>query len=63
MLDPALVEALQAVVAEEGQPPQVAQRLIAWLNQTSTSEPTRDENTHFLKNVHDALSVKVADAN
>jgi len=58
MLDKALIEAIEDVVAEEGQHKRVAQRLIAWLNQLSEGEPGRDENTHFLNNVRDALVEK-----
>ncbi len=55
MLDKALIEAITAVVAEEGQPKAVAHRLIAWLTRMSEIELGKDENTQFLNNVRDAL--------
>lgn len=55
MLDPALIDAINEVVEGEGQPKSVASRLIAWLTQMSDGDPGRDENTHFLTNVRDAL--------
>lgn len=62
MLDEALVEALADVVAEAGQPKSVAQRLIAWLEALSKSEPSLDANTQALINVHNALDLGAADA-
>ena len=62
MLDKALIEALDEVVAEEGQPKSVALRLAAWLTQMSDGEPSRDENTQFLTNVREALATGTQDA-
>lgn len=55
MLDKALIEALEAVVAEAGQPKAVAQRLTAWLTQASESELGRDDHTQLFNNVREAL--------
>ncbi|WP_334162679.1 CxC ATPase DNA modification system associated small protein [Phenylobacterium sp.] len=62
MLDPALVEAISDVVAEEQQPKSVALRLTAWLTQMSEGDLTRDENTQFLENVREVIAVEVGDA-
>lgn len=62
MLDPALVEAINEVVAEERQPKSVALRLTAWLTQMSEGDLSRDEHTQFLDNVREAISVEVGDA-
>ncbi|WP_447909478.1 CxC ATPase DNA modification system associated small protein [Brevundimonas bullata] len=63
MLDKALIEALEDVVREEGQPRAVAQRLAAWLNRLSEAEVGRDENTSLLANVREALVVEGDNAN
>lgn len=63
MLDKALIEALEAVVLEQGQPKAVAQRLIAWLNQASEAELGRDDNTQMFNNVREALVVGADHAN
>jgi len=57
MLDKALMEAIDAVVSEEGQPKAVAQRLKAWLSRMSENELGKDENTQFLNNVREALTL------
>lgn len=63
MLDKALIEALEAVVLEQGQPKAVAQRLIAWLNQASEAELGRDDHTQMFNNVREALVVGTDHAN
>lgn len=55
MLDIALREAIQEVVAEAGQPEAVSKRLIAWLTHLGAGDVGRDENNTFLGNVRDAL--------
>lgn len=62
MLDPALMEAIAQVVSDAGQPKPVAQRLTAWLLNLSQADPGLDQNTQFLKNVHDALDLGDGDA-
>jgi len=63
MLDKALIEALEEVVREEGQPRAVAQRLAAWLSRLSEAELGRDDNTQLLANVREALVVEGDNAN
>jgi hypothetical protein len=55
MLDKALIEALEAVVAEQGQPKAVALRLAAWLTQASEADLGRDDHTQLFNNVREAL--------
>lgn len=63
MLDKALIEALEAVVLEQGQPRAVAQRLTAWLTQASEAELGRDDHTQLFNNVREALIVGPDNAN
>lgn len=63
MLDKALTEAIAEVVVEAGQPASVAQRLTAWLTRLSETDVGRDENTQFLMNVLNALTLEDGDAN
>ena len=55
MLDKTLMESIAEVVAEEGQPVSVANRLIAWLTEMSNAELGRDDNSRFLGNVLQAI--------
>ena len=57
MLDEALKQAINQVVAESNQSKRVARRLIAWLNEMSTAELSNDEHTQFLRYVREALSL------
>lgn len=63
MLDKALIDALDEVVREEGQPRAVAQRLAAWLTRLSEAELGRDDHTQLFANVREALVVGPDDAN
>lgn len=63
MLDKTLVAAINDVVAQSGQPKSVAQRLVAWLTRWGEIEPSMDENTQFLRNVQEVLTVGEKDAN
>ena len=56
-LDSALQEALQAAVAELGQPNSVAKRLAAWLESLSDGEETEDLNNRFYESVLAELRV------
>lgn len=56
-LDPALVEALHAAVAELDQPKSVGQRLVAWLKSLSDGEETEHLDNQFFENVISQLRV------
>lgn len=63
MIDEALKAAITEVLEERGQPPNVAQRLIAWLSRMSEVTLGKDENTQLLRNVLDALVPESEDEN
>jgi hypothetical protein len=56
-LDRELEEAIGLVVAECGQPPQVAQRLIAWARELSEAELGMEDQLQHLDNVRKALKL------
>lgn len=57
-LDPALSAAIDAVVAEHGQPAAVGQRLKAWLTEISRGELGKDDDTQFFASVREAIVLK-----
>ena len=62
MLDPALEEALAAVVREAGQPATVARRLIAWLTRMSEGELVQEDHAVFLSEVCSEIELGGEDA-
>lgn len=60
-LDPALITALDAAVAEAGQSKAVAQRLQAWLTALGDGDTSEDSSLQFYANVLSALTVGLAD--
>lgn len=62
MVDKALLEALDEVVEEAGQPQAVARRVKAWLTRMGEGEISWDEKELFLKNVCNELVTEARDA-
>ena len=57
-MDKALENAIHIAVENEGQPPQVAKRLVAWFKELSIDPNMDDERTaSYLKNVLDQLVI------
>lgn len=60
-LDPALITALEAAVADAGQSKAVTQRLQAWLTALGDGDTSEDSSLQFYTTVLNALSVEASD--
>ena len=56
-LEPELVEAVEKIVSKEKQPAAVAKRLIAWLEEASLAEVTREDQSRYLDSLRNSLNL------
>jgi hypothetical protein len=57
-LEPELEKAVLQVVSDKGQPATVAKRLIAWLEEMSKSDISKEDHSSFFSQVTDALEIE-----